>query len=85
MVVGISVGGTCASIAAHLARDEDLSPPLTGCFLSCAVLNDEFEDDNGIAKQLYPDRNRSLKQNENAPLMNRAMRLAVKSKFVMSR
>lgn len=83
MVVGISVGGTCASIAAYLARDEGLSPPLTGCFLSCPVLNDEVEDENGVTKHVYPDRNRSFEQNENAPLMNRTMRLAVRSESVM--
>lgn len=83
MVVGISVGGTCASIAAYLARDEGLSPPLTGCFLSCPVLNDEVEDENGVTKHVYPDRNRSFEQNENAPLMNRTLRLAVRSESVM--
>lgn len=34
LIGGISAGACFAAVASHLYRDEGISPPLTGCFLS---------------------------------------------------
>lgn len=38
VVGGTSAGGNIAAVLAHVARDEDLSPPLTGQYLAIPVL-----------------------------------------------
>lgn len=75
---GNSGGGTYAAIAAHLARDDNLDPGITGCFLTCPILSDQYFDEHGRKATIY-DHNteyRSWWQNGDAPLMNNKMRLS---------
>lgn len=79
IVAGNSGGGTFASIAAHLARDDGLQPPLTGCFLTCPIFSDEGLNEEGKPTYIF-DREteyRSWWQNKDAPLMNDEMRQGI--------
>ena len=62
---GLSAGAGISSNVAHLARDRNLDPSLTGLFLACGVF---------INPDRVPDRFRrlhlSLEQNKNAPILN---------------
>ncbi|KAJ8068131.1 hypothetical protein OCU04_003702 [Sclerotinia nivalis] len=66
LVGGISAGANFASVVSHLYRDENLSPPLTGVYLSIPPI---------IPQKVVPERYRStylsLEQNKDAPLLNR--------------
>lgn len=72
IVGGNSGGATYASIAAHLARDDGLKPPLTGQYLSCPILTDGYGEDSKNLSHLFPSEYRSQEQNWNAPLQDRA-------------
>lgn len=65
IVGGTSAGGSMSAVLAHLARDEKLSPPLTGQFLCIA---------SGCPARLMPEKYRawmlSNKQNAEAPGFN---------------
>ena len=74
IVGGNSGGGTFASIAAHLARDDGMTPQLTGQFLSCPVLTDEAETESGQHYHMFPGWYPSQEENANAPLQDRAMK-----------
>lgn len=79
IVSGNSGGGTFASITVHLARDDNLEPSLTGCFLTCPIFSDEGFDEEGKPNSKY-DREteyRSWWQNKDAPLMNDEMRRGI--------
>lgn len=79
LVGGNSGGGTFAAIATHLARDEDLSPCLTGSFLSCPILTDEMQGStDDIVHRFGAERNRSHETNKDAPLMDRATQLSIR-------
>ena len=75
VVSGESGGGTYAAAVAHLARDDGLEPPITGCFLMCPVLSDDTLDERGNMTTLFNRETeyRSQVQNAAAPLMNRKM------------
>ncbi|CAD6444975.1 99bce965-631c-44f7-95f8-0eff69d9f1d0 [Sclerotinia trifoliorum] len=66
LVGGISAGANFASIVSHLYRDENLSPPLTGVYLSIPPI---------ISQNIVPEKYKpvylSQEQNKNAPLLNR--------------
>lgn len=80
LVGGNSGGSTFACIAVHLARDEELTPPITGCFLFCPILtDDQLDDDGNIHHRFPPERNSSHETHEDAPLMNRAMKESIRS------
>ncbi|KAK5014024.1 hypothetical protein LTR16_002500 [Cryomyces antarcticus] len=65
IVGGISAGGNMAAVCGHLARDEKLSPPLTGLFLSIPAL---------LPKEAVPEKYRSkylsLEQNKDAAILS---------------
>ncbi|TKA74431.1 hypothetical protein B0A49_02859 [Cryomyces minteri] len=65
VVGGISAGGNMAAVCGHLARDEKLSPPLTGLFLSIPAL---------LPKEAVPEKYKSkylsLEQNKNAAILS---------------
>lgn len=64
IVGGTSAGGNLTAVLAHLARDEGLSPPLTGQYLAIpAVGGKEF------IPEKYHDRYFSLEQNRVVPVL----------------
>ena len=66
MLGGISAGANFSSILAHLARDDNLSPSLTGTYLSIpAVMPKE------LVPEKYQDVFLSMEQNIDAPVLNR--------------
>ena len=65
MVGGISAGGNFGTVVSHLYRDEKLSPPLTGVYLSIPAC---IGPDTVPAK--YKDVYLSREQNKNAPILN---------------
>ncbi|KAF2663534.1 alpha/beta-hydrolase [Microthyrium microscopicum] len=66
IVGGTSAGAELASVLAHLARDNQLSPPLTGQFLSCGSY---ISPDKVPFK--YQPLYLSWEQNKNAPVLDR--------------
>lgn len=67
VVGGTSAGGNLAAVVAHLARDEGLSPPLTGQYLAIPALAGD-----GQIPSKYKDRFFSMEQNKSAPVLPRA-------------
>ena len=76
LLVGVSGGGTYASIISHLAQKHGLSPKITGVMLACPVLPDNYiEEETGEMRFRYGERTqRSHIENAHAPLMNSKMR-----------
>ena len=65
VVGGISAGANLVAVISHLYRDDHLSPPLTGIYLSVpAVLSPE------VVPAKYKDQYLSREQNKNAPILN---------------
>jgi len=63
---GISAGGNFGAIVSHLYRDDKLSPPLTGCYLSIpACISPQF------VPAKYKDVYLSREQNKDAPVLNK--------------
>ena len=79
IVAGSSGGGTYASIVCHLARDDGLSPPLTGCHLACPILSEELWAAEGTSRgRIFgPERYASMDTHANAPLMDDRMRKGI--------
>jgi acetyl esterase/lipase len=77
IVGGASSGANFSDVVAHLARDERLTPPLTGQFLACGGFMDA-----GRVPEKYRGRYLSREQNRNAPVVDggfmRAFREAIK-------
>ncbi|TLD29570.1 hypothetical protein E2P81_ATG05864 [Venturia nashicola] len=69
IVGGTSAGGNLAAVVSHLARDEKLSPPITGVALLIPVLTDHNMTD---FPEEYKHELVSYQQNENAPILGRA-------------
>ena len=67
MVGGISAGGNLTAGITHLYRDDGLTPPLTGAYLSIPAVLDE-----DVVPEKYKSRYLSRKQNENAPILDKA-------------
>lgn len=78
IVAGSSGGGTWATIICHLARDEGLEPPLTGCHVACPILT-ELDEVRHI-RVFGPDRYKSWDRHKDAILMNDAMQRAIRGK-----
>jgi acetyl esterase/lipase len=66
VIGGISAGGNLAAVISHLYRDEKMSPPLTGIYLSVPMLVSP-EAVPGRLKHQYLSR----EQNKNAPILNK--------------
>jgi hypothetical protein len=68
IVTGVSAGANFAAIVSLLARDHELSPPLTGTFLSAVP---------AISRDAVPDKYKSswlsYEQNKNAPILNQPL------------
>jgi len=65
LVGGISAGGNFGAVVSHLYRDEKLSPPLTGVYLSIpAIMQPEH------VPEKYKDFFLSREQNKNAITLN---------------
>lgn len=66
VIGGISAGGNLAAVISHLYRDEKMSPPLTGIYLSVPIL---------VSPEAVPDKFKhqylSREQNKNAPILNK--------------
>lgn len=67
IVGGASAGGNLSAIVALLARDEKLSPPLTGVYLSVPLV----VDPSTVPEKFKPDYN-AREQNKGAPLLDAA-------------
>jgi len=65
VVGGISAGANLTAVVSHLYRDDKLSPPLTGLYLS--ILPTLAPAD---VPEQYKDRYLSMKQNVNAPVLD---------------
>ncbi len=67
VIGGTSAGGNLTAVLAHLARDEGLSPPLTGQYLAIpAVLPDD------VVPEKYKEFYLSYEQNKHAPVLPQA-------------
>lgn len=76
LVGGISAGANFGAVVTHLYRDDVLSPPLTGAFLSipaCIGPN--------VVPEKYKDVYLSREQNKEAPILNAASMELMESKF----
>lgn len=67
IVGGTSAGGNISAVLAHHARDQGLSPPLTGQYLAIPAVCPEKK-----MPQKYHDRFFSYEQNRNAPVLPQA-------------
>ena len=66
VVGGNSAGGNLAAMLTHRARDEGLTPPLTGQFLSCPWLCPRTKMPEKYQHLFY-----AYQQNENAPMLDK--------------
>ncbi|ESZ90039.1 hypothetical protein SBOR_9568 [Sclerotinia borealis F-4128] len=66
LVGGVSAGANFASVVSHLYRDEKLSPPLTGIYLSIPPVVPQK-----VVPEQYKSTYLSYEQNKDAPLLNR--------------
>ena len=69
VVGGISAGATFSSVVAHLWRDQQREPAISGVFMSVPILSDEVEVD-GRPVRLFQKEFRSLTENANDPILN---------------
>jgi acetyl esterase/lipase len=63
---GVSAGANFAAVVSHLYRDEKITPPLTGLYLSTPVTLWI-----GVVPEKYKSRYLSQEQNRDAPILNR--------------
>lgn len=73
VIGGTSAGGNITAVLAHLARDEGLSPPLTGQYLAAAAFLPETK-----VPEKYKKYYLSQEQNTDVPILPRAARLMFK-------
>ncbi|KAG4025255.1 hypothetical protein MFRU_062g00080 [Monilinia fructicola] len=66
LVGGISAGANFSAVVSHLYRDEKLSPPLTGVYLSIPPVVS-----HKVVPEKYKSTYLSYEQNKDAPLLNR--------------
>jgi len=67
IVSGVSAGGNLACVVSHLARDEKLSPPLTGIWLDAPSMVDP-----SVLPEKWKKDYQSREQNKNAPILDEA-------------
>jgi acetyl esterase/lipase len=79
LVAGVSAGGSLSAVLCLLARDNNLSPPLTGAFLSAPSA---FHRDS--VPQKFKSRWLALEQNKAAPFFNLPMYDYVAGEFFLS-
>lgn len=80
VLAGSSGGGTWASVICHLARNDRLDPPLTGCHLTCPCLSDEVFDPTFThgSRIFGTERNASWDVHADAILQNKKMQRAIR-------
>ncbi len=66
VIGGTSSGANFADVVAHLARDANLTPPLTGLFLACGAFMDSVRSVPPPYRELYLSR----EQNKDSPIAN---------------
>jgi acetyl esterase/lipase len=66
IIGGISAGANICAVISHLYRDEKISPPLTGVYLSIPSL---FSPE--VVPERFKDQYHSLEQNANAPVLGK--------------
>lgn len=64
IVGGTSAGGNLTAVLAHQARDEGLSPPLTGQYLAIPAVGR-----GELVPEKYRDRDLSMEQNNDVPVL----------------
>lgn len=80
IVAGSSGGATWASIISHLARDDELDPPLTGCHLTCPIISEEeWDSGDTVGRMFGPERYASADTHADGLLMNRKMQRAIQT------
>ena len=67
IVGGTSAGGNITAVLAHMARDEGLSPPITGQYLGIPAVCDK-----AVMPEKYKDVFFSYEQNHDAPILPQA-------------
>ena len=80
MIIILNIYFCHSTIACHLARDENMSPPLTGCYLACPILGDRVVRESGPidGTSMFGARNKSDEQHANAPITNRETQKAIR-------
>jgi acetyl esterase/lipase len=77
VVAGVSAGANMACVVSHLARDEGMTPPLTGVYLSIPSL---------LAPEAVPTKwkaeYKSREENKNAPVLNEGAMALFRSQFL---
>jgi acetyl esterase/lipase len=63
IIDGVSSGGNISNIVTHLTRDNNMQPPITGVWLSCAAVRIAPKDVDQLP-QKYRERNLSRTQDE---------------------
>jgi acetyl esterase/lipase len=79
LVGGISAGGNFSTVVSHLYRDEGLSPPLTGVYLSIPSTRPPEH-----LPEKYKEFYLSREQNKNAPVVNNSTLALLASKFLLN-
>ncbi len=76
---GVSAGGNFAAVASHIYRDEKITPPLTGVYLSVpTVLRQD------VVPEKYKARYLSHEQNKDAPMLNKVVIGLLESSYPVS-
>lgn len=65
LVGGVSAGGNFVAVVSHLYRDEGISPPLTGLFLSIPTIMEPE-----VVPEKYRHEYLSREQNKDAPILD---------------
>lgn len=82
VVGGSSGGGTYAGIACHLARNDNLKPGLTGCYLAGPIFGDRMLKEGDVpddSRSIFgEDRNKSHFQHADAPITDRKTAVAIR-------
>ena len=72
VVGGISAGATFSSVVAHLWRDQQRKPAISGIFMSVPILSDEVAVD-ATPVSLFEKEYQSLEDNANDPILNKPL------------
>ena len=74
IVGGVSSGGSMSVVLAHMARDKNMQPPITGLYLACASIRAPKDDPSSLPKE-YQEKYFSRTQEEcvDSPIMPASM------------
>ena len=71
ILAGVSAGGNYTVHAAYMARDERLTPPLTGTMFICTGMPHDMYDPHSGRLDLFPGKLVSWEENKDAPISSR--------------